>query len=315
MKSIYITRPGKLVRKENTLYFVSKESGKRPIAVENVSDIYALAPLSVSSQVLHLLSKKGIPLHFFDVYGNYDGTYYPRSTRVSGELVLRQAEHHLNEEKRLFLAKQFVNGSIRNANRTLLKYGLEKIDVRCEGEAEKLMGCEGYFRELYYERLDAILGEDFKIGKRTRKPPSNRGNALLSFGNALLYSTIVSEIYRTPLHPGISYLHKPFERRFSLALDIAEIFKPFLVDRLIVYLVNKRILKPHHFREELGGILLNDEGKRIFLKYWSERLSTTIKHRKLKRNVSYRRLIRLELQKLSKHLLGISKYEPFVVWW
>jgi CRISPR-associated protein Cas1 len=127
-------------------------------------------------------------------------------------------------------------------------------------------------------------------------------NALISFGNSLLYSTVLSEIYHTQLNPTISYLHEPFERRYSLALDLSEIFKPILVDRLIFYLVNKRMLKEEDFEKDINYCLLNEKGRKIFLKEYDERLKKIIKHRELNRKVSYRRLIRLEAYKLMKQL-------------
>jgi len=150
---------------------------------------------------------------------------------------------------------------------------------------------------------------------RSRRPPENMVNALISFGNSLLYSTVLSEIYHTQLNPTISYLHEPFERRYSLALDLSEIFKPILVDRLIFYLVNKRMLKEEDFEQDINYCLLNGQGRKTFLKEYDERLKKTIKHRELNRKVSYRRLIRLEAYKLIKHLLGSKEYKPFVMWW
>jgi CRISPR-associated protein Cas1 len=159
------------------------------------------------------------------------------------------------------------------------------------------------------------LNEDFKYEKRTRQPPQNEVNAMISFGNSLLYTATLTEIYNTQLNPTISYLHEPGERRFSLCLDISEIFKPLIVDRLIFYLVNKKIIQLEDFKEELDGIVFTEEGKRKFLKYYEEKLATTIKHRSLRRNVSYQRLIRLEAYKLIKHLIGVKEYKPFVIWW
>jgi CRISPR-associated protein Cas1 len=140
-------------------------------------------------------------------------------------------------------------------------------------------------------------------------------NCLISFGNSLVYSTVLTEIYNTQLNPTISYLHEPFERRFSLALDLSEIFKPLLADRVIFKLINKRIIGTKHFRKELNYTLLNETGRKLFLQHYDEKLKTTIKHRELRRNVSFQRLVRLECYKLIKHLLGMKKYEPFVIWW
>ena len=176
------------------------------------------------------------------------------------------------------------------------------------------MGSEAIARNAYYSAFDSIL-KDFEFGGRSRHPPGNEVNAMLSFGNAMLYSAVLSELYHTQLHPAISFLHEPAERRFSLALDIAEIFKPIIVDRLIFHLVNKGMMKQEDFDRQLNGVLLNDSGRKKFVKAFNERLESTIKHRKLKRNVSYQRLIRLECYKLVKHILGAEEYRPFVMWW
>jgi len=177
------------------------------------------------------------------------------------------------------------------------------------------MAIEGAIRNTYYKTYDKILPASFRFGVRTKHPPENPLNALISFGNSLMYGTVLTEIYNTQLNPTVSYLHEPSERRFSLSLDIAEIFKPFLVDRVIFKLVNKNMLSDADFVQELNSCLLTEKGRRTFLADWDAKLKTTIKHRELKRNVSYQRLIRLECYKLTKHLLGTKLYKPFVMWW
>jgi CRISPR-associated protein Cas1 len=178
------------------------------------------------------------------------------------------------------------------------------------------MALEGNVREIYYQCFDKILkDENFSFVSRSKRPPQNKLNALISFGNSLVYSYTLSEIYKTHLDPRIGYLHTTNFRRFSLNLDIAEIFKPILTDRSIFKLINKGMLCEKHFMKNLEGIYLNEEGKKIFVQEMEERMQTTIQHRKLGRKVSYRSLIRMELYKLEKHLLGDEIYEPFVIWW
>lgn len=258
---------------------------------------------------------------------------YPRETLISGDLVIKQAECYIDPEKRLYLARRFIEGACGNILRNLRYYARSKSDIQTiiEGyissiESEfscletsksvpSMMRTEGKIRELYYNALDEILPEDYRIIKRTRRPPENKMNTLISFGNSLVYSTTLSEIYNTQLNPTVSYLHEPFERRFSLCLDVSEIFKPILVDRIIFKLVNKNMLDDSCFRGEIGNMLLSDKGKKIFLKEYDEKLKTTIKHKGLDKSVSYKRLIRLELYKLSKHVLGVEDYKPLVIWW
>ena len=175
---------------------------------------------------------------------------------------------------------------------------------------------EGNIRDMYYKGFDEITGnKDFVFKKRTRRPPKNELNALISFGNSLLYVLVLSEIYKTHIDPRIGYLHTTNFRRFTLNLDVAEIFKPIIIDRIIFTLIGKKMITKNDFEEDLGGILLKEKGRKTFVQEFDRRLASTIKHRELKRNVSYRRLIRMELYKLEKHLIGEKEYEPYVSRW
>jgi CRISPR-associated protein Cas1 len=322
-KNFHIVSEGILERHENTVYFLNKD-GKRPLPIERIYQLYAHGPLTITSGVIHYFAQKGIPIHFFNYYGFYDGSFYPRESLVSGDLLVKQVEHYLNQEKRIILAGKFVEGAINNMMRTIAEYKimgkkdeLEKFknEIPDAKSVTDLMNIEARARISYYECFDYILNEEFRFERRTKQPPENEVNALISFGNSLLYTTVLTELYNTQLNPTISYLHEPSERRFSLCLDISEVFKPLIVDRLIFYLVNKKIIQKSNFVEEIGGLILSENGKRIFLKEYEEKLQTTIKHRTLRRKVSYQRLIRLEAYKLIKHLMGMKEYAPFVIWW
>lgn len=321
-KNFYILSDGKLKRHENTIYFENEE-GKKPIPINSIYAIYALGSLSVTSKALSLLANKGVCIHFFSYYGFYVGSFYPRETLISGDMLIKQVEHYLSKEKRLQLAKAFVEGAILNMTKVLAYYSLNEKKAEVENSLlslanaeriQEVMGAEANARNVYYSAFDSIL-KKFEFERRSRRPPHNEINAMVSFGNSLLYSTVLSELYHTQLNPTVSFLHEPSERRFSLALDIAELFKPLLVDRTIFSLVNKGKMKENDFNKELEGVLLSESGKKKFITAYNEKLNTTIKHRELKRKVSYQRLIRLECYKLAKHFLGVEKYKPFVIWW
>ena len=181
-------------------------------------------------------------------------------------------------------------------------------------DIQSLMGIEGNIRQQYYDAFNLIIN-NFEMGNRTKQPPQNEINALISFGNMMCYSQCLRAIHQTQINPTISYFHTPGERRYSLALDIAEIFKPLLVDRVIFKVLNKKEIQEKHFDKKLNKCLLNDAGKKIFVQSFEERLNETIQHRALKRNVSYKHLVKLECYKLAKHLLGIEEYKPFKMWW
>ena len=328
-KSIYILNDGELKREGNTLCLITAE-GKKFIPVEDVSELHVFGETSLNKRLLEFLSEKEIILHFYNYYDFYTGSYYPREHYNSGYMTVKQAEFYLDREKRLHMARDFVMGSVKNIRQVLTYYKnrgknlkemvehVEKLAATIEkmSTIDELMAIEGNVREQYYRAFDEIIGDpDFVFGERSRRPPKNQLNSLISFGNTLLYTTSLSEIYRTHLDPRIGFLHTSNFRRFSLNLDVAEIFKPIIVDRLIFNLTGKKMLKKNHFQKKLGGIVLNDSGRALFIKEFENKISTTIKHRELGRNVSYRRLIRMELYKLEKHLMGEKKYEPFIARW
>ena len=177
------------------------------------------------------------------------------------------------------------------------------------------MGVEASARRAYYRTFDAVLPESFNFEKREYNPPPNPVNCLISFGNSLVYANCVSAIRATALDPAVSYLHEPGERRYSLSLDIADLFKPVLTDRLLFRLVNRGQIGRDDFREEVGSCLLTESGRKTFVKEFEETLERTVNHPELSRKVSYQYLLRLEAYKLKKHLLTGESYDAFRRWW
>ncbi|WP_456455749.1 type I-B CRISPR-associated endonuclease Cas1b [Thermovibrio sp.] len=322
MERVYVFSSGRLRRKDNTLYFES-EKGKRFIPVEDVKEIYLFGEADLNTKVLSLLSQKGIVLHLFNRYGFYSGSFLPRKRNVSGHLLVKQVKHYLDGDSRLFLAASFIDGAVFHIKRNLRRRGIETREIE-ELESQiftvetiaKLMQLEGKIREIYYSKFSKILKEEFfSFSKRVRRPPNNAVNALISYGNSLLYSVVLSELYRTQLDPTVSYLHEPSTSRYSLSLDISEIFKPLVVDSLIFSLINKKVLRRKDFDSTLNYTLLSESGRKKFVKAFDEKMKTTVRHRTLKRNVSYRYLIRLECYKLIKHLINDKVYKPLKAWW
>jgi len=162
-----------------------------------------------------------LKFYCFNYYGFYVGSFYPRESNVSGHLLVRQVEYYLDPQKRLTLAKEFVSGALFHIRRNLNYYRnrgkqvdeaikvveacMERIES-CRSITE-LMSEEGRAREAYYGAFNEILALEQPFEKRVRRPPENMVNPLLSFGNSLLYTATLSEIYVTQLNPTISYLH------------------------------------------------------------------------------------------------------------
>lgn len=327
-RNYYITKSGRLKRKDNTLYLENKNE-KIAFPLNDVDSIFVFGEIDLNTKLINYLSKSKIPLHFFNYYGFYTGTFYPREYLNSGDLVVKQVENFIDNKKRMEIAKEFVDSAIYNIIKNLQHYKKhgkevedkikeikkEKEKVNACNSPEELMGVEGNARKIYYESFGSFLRKGFEFERRSRQPPENMLNCLISFGNSLLYTTCLTEIYRSQLNPTISYLHEPLERRFSLALDLAETFKPIIVDKVIFNLINNRLIQEKHFDNKLNYCYLNEEGKKIFLKNFDERLRTTINHKTLKRKVSYKHLVRLDCYKLIKHFFRDKNFKGFRIWW
>ena len=329
-KSVYIFSTGALKRKQNTLFFESKDGKKKFIPIENVNEIFIFGEMEFNTKILNFLSQKEIILHYFNYYDYYAGSFYPREHYNSGYMIINQTKAYLNDKTRLKIAKKFISGAAQNEIISMKYYSrrgkdldwhIEKMDDLLEElpgakTIDEAMAIEGNLKKRYYDSFNLIIkNEEFSFIKRKKRPPKDRINALISFANSIIYTYVLSEIYQTHLDPRIGFLHESNFRRFSLNLDVAEIFKPVIGDRTIFSLLNKQELSKGDFEKKLNGIVLNDKGKKKFIERIEDKMKQTIRHPALKKEVSYRRLIRLELYKLEKHLMGEKEYTPFVARW
>ena len=328
-QSYYLYKSGRLKRKDNTLEIEYKDSTKKSIPIERVDNIYVMTEFDLNTSLLNFLSQFGVNVHFFNYYGFYTGTYYPKESLVSGKLLVKQVECYSDLSKRLEIAKAFIEAASYNIYRNLNYYSNRGKDLKeymkeigyfrsqikkCK-DVQELMGIEGNIRKVYYESWNIIINQDIAFEKRVKNPPDNAINSLISYVNTILYTRVLSEIYKTQLNPTISYLHEPSERRFSLCLDIAEIFKPIIADRLIFSMLNKKQIKENDFEKDLNFTYIKEKARKDITREIDLRLQTKIKHKKLDREVSYEYLIRLEVYKLIKYLLEDEKYEGFKMWW
>lgn len=333
-RTFYLFNPGRMSRKDFTLKFVTvdkynKEQKTKYLPIESIEGLYIFGSIDTNSALYNFLGKKRIPVHFFDYYEHYTGSFQPKEYLLAGKMQLEQTKAYVRSKSRMHIAQQLVRGASFNMLKILKYYKargktlesqiqlIEKYRkmIPLSKNISELMGLEGNCRQTYYNAFEPIL-PGWKMNGRSKQPPSNELNAMISFGNMLCYTQCLDQIYHTQLNPTISFLHEPGYRRYSLALDLAEIFKPLLIDRTIFRLVNRKEIHPRNFEEKFNGCYLKENGKKIFIKAFEEKLQETIQHRILKKKISYKRLIRLECYKLAKYILKIEKtYEPFKIWW
>ncbi len=321
----YIMSQGELTRKDNSLCF--RKNGKNVyIPIENTKEIYCLNEVSINTKLLDFLSSNHVVVHFFNYYEGYSGSYYPRDQYCSGKLLIKQVNVFQNQ--RMEVAKAIVHGIGENIYEVLYHYYKHEkkevkstidwirktfhIQVETAKNIQELMSVEGEVWARFYSDFKFFLPEDFIMNKRVKRPPDNPINALISFGNTLLYTKTVSAIYRTHLDQRISFLHEPSEGRFSLSLDMCEVFKPIIVFRTIFDLVNnKRLQVEKHFDKKVNYCLLNEDGRKIFVEAFEQRIESVFYHEKLKRKVSYRTAIKLDCYKLIKFILEGKEFIPF----
>ena len=328
MKSTkYITSMGELKRKDDSICF--RKSGKNIyLPVENIKEIYCLNEISLNTKLLDFISSKNIIIHFFNYYGGYSGTFYPKARYTSGKLIIKQVEAF--EKNREEIAKAIVNGIAINVYETLYHYYKhDKKEVKlvldwirnnvskrldCADGIPEIMAVEGEIWQRFYSSFQYILPEDFIMNKRVKRPPDNPINALISFGNTLLYTKTISAIYQTHLNQSISFLHEPTEQRFSLALDLSEVFKPIIVFKTVFDLVNNRRLKvEQHFEKKTNYCILNEKGRQIFIEAFETRLESKFMNTRLKRKITYKTAIKYDGYKLIKYLFEAKPFIPFSI--
>lgn len=333
-QNYYLFNPGRMSRKDNTLRFIitdeqGQESRPKYLPIEGINNLYIFGSVDANSAVYNFLGKKGVAVHFFDYYEHYTGSFQPKEYLLAGKMQVEQTRAYLSKQKRQHIARSLIESASFNMLKNLKYYQTRGRELSAEIEyisgmrqhlleaqsIDEIMGLEGNIRQTYYQAFEEII-PGYAMDGRSKQPPKNEVNALISFGNMVAYTLSLDMIFHTQLNPTISFLHEPGTRRYSLALDLSEVFKPILVDRNIFRLLNRKELQERHFEERLGGILLSPSGKKIYLKSWENRINETIQHRKLGKKVRYKNLVKLECYKLAKYILGMEeRYEAFKIWW
>lgn len=328
-KTLYLFSQGKLSRKANTLFYES-DAGKQYVPVEAVDEIYVFGDVEMNRGLMSLAAEHRLTVHVFGFYDNYVGSFCPESGMSSGTMLIEEVKCYIEVQRRMRIARAFTWGAAMNILKILHYYhrrghACNDTGTMIAQETQKipttqaipyLMGIEATIRKAYYATFDAIVSDTtFAFEKRTKRPPENPMNALISFGNTVLYSKVLSAIRATHLDPRIGFLHESNDRAHSLNLDIAEIFKPVITDRTIFSLINKKMLTKDDFRPHKGGVYLTDTGKKKFIQMFEEKLNATVTLKGMNRPMKYKEIIHAECLKLENHIMTGEEYAPFVAEW
>lgn len=328
-KTIYLYKSGILQRKDSSLVLITKTNQAIYIPVQQIDQIYVFSEVTFNKRTIALLNLYEISIFFFDFYGKYIGRFTPRRY-IDGKVLLLQVEAYQNDFKRLYISKRIIESSIKN-EMSLLKYyqkkgkevnnyinmmdeSLLKIE-KCES-IDGLLLIEALAKQQYFSAFDIILDSAlYQFEKRTKNPPMNEINAMLSYGYALLYANYLSVLDRSSLMPQISFIHSLSKNCDSLHFDLADVLKPVIVDRLILRLIRKNQVKKEYFEfKEDGRCYLNKEGVSFFVHEYEDTLSNTILVNG--KYYSYKNLISKEVHALSNYIKKESKkYKPFLMKW
>jgi CRISP-associated protein Cas1 len=286
------------------------------------ADLIVFDHVDINTAVTSLLGRNGVTVHVLDHYGNYAGALTPADCTSSAAVIRRQVALTADPERRLAVARAIVAaaaGNVRWALGTdlldepLARLGQQLTD--CD-DASGLMGVEGNFRRTAWGVLDTMLPRWLRLGGRSRRPPANAGNAFVSYTNAIIYARVLTALRCTPLQPALGFLHADTDRRRNtLALDIAEPFKPLFAERILRRAAAQKTLHQSDFETSVGSASLTRAGRKNVAALIRAELAATVYHRALRRKVTYDELLHLEALKLVRLCLEDTPYKPFRPWW
>ncbi|HOI47450.1 MAG TPA: CRISPR-associated endonuclease Cas1 [Bacilli bacterium] len=327
----YIYQSGELKRQDQSLVFITNKDEKIYIPIMQIELINVFSQIIVNSAAYALLNQYGITIHYFNYFGNYYGSFVPDVPKL-GKTIINQVEHIINNEKRIVVAKEIILASAYNM-RALLKYYHKKrsickdqinlIDTLFESLEElnteqlnDIMLIEARIKQIYYSCFDEIIFQNqFCFGRRSVRPPLNEVNAMMSFGYQMLYSLIESIIHRSSLVLHLPFIHSYERRKEGLQFDIADIFKPVVIDRTIFRLINRKQISKMHFENKNEGVYLNKLGGTIFIEELEAFMKTTISTNGSNRKYSYNQIISKEIHKLTNHINDKETYSGFRMRW
>lgn len=322
----YIFNSGSLVRQDDSLVFKTKNK-KSFLPIKQIESIYIYGNCNMNKQVLLLLEEYNICLYYFSYYGKYIGSFVPNK-RIVGDVIIKQVRTFDDFNSKLQIHKEILLSSIHNMIFVLKYYEKKRSEEYKEiKEIEKnyyiiknlkndvnnyniYMAIEAKIKKIYYSLFNRIINnKDFEFVKRSSYPPQDEINCLMSFGYSLLYGVCDSAIYHTSLCPSISFIHGISKRNNGLSYDIADIFKPIIIDRIIFRMINKNQINKKDFNIKNGGVFMKKEIMKLFIKEFDNILESTISVKNKK--MSYRSIILQEFYNLEKFIRKEKIYKGF----
>jgi CRISP-associated protein Cas1 len=337
LNTLFVTTQGAYLSCEGEAILVRVEQETRlRLPIHMLGGVVCFGRISCSPAMMGLCCERGVTISYMTEHGKFLARV---EGPVSGNVLLRRAQYRHAEDlqKSAQLARSMVTAKIANCRTALLRSvrdhpdaeGTDKIRLAAEQLARALdrlraalpldtvRGIEGESAREYFQVVDHLIvaqKEDFFFRSRTRRPPLDNVNSLLSFAYTLLTHDARSALETVGLDPAVGCLHRDRPGRPGLALDLVEEFRPVLADRLVLSLINKRQVQADGFRKsETGAILMDDETRKTLLTCYQERKQETITHPFLGEETTFGMLVHLQARLLSRFLRGdLDAYPPFI---
>ncbi|MEO0250501.1 MAG: type I-C CRISPR-associated endonuclease Cas1c [candidate division WOR-3 bacterium] len=335
--TLYVTTQGAYLAAEGETVLVRVGQETRlQVPLHMLEGIVCFGRVSCSPPLMGLCADRGVGISFLSEHGKFLARV---QGPVSGNVLLRRQQYRTADDPDASarLAQMFVMAKVANSRSVLMRSlrdhpdasggkevrkaaGLlarSLVEVQKELKLDRVRGVEGDAARTYFEVFDHLIvvqKEDFRFRERSRRPPMDKVNALLSFVYVLLTHDAVSALEAVGLDPQVGFLHRDRPGRPGLALDLVEEFRPFLADRLVLSLINRKQVHGKGFVErETGGVVMNDETRKTVLVAYQERKKEEITHPFLEEKSTVGMLVHLQALLLARHLRGdLDGYPPFL---
>lgn len=336
---LYLTTSGNYINRDHlTLRVEFEKQLKLAVPIHHIESICSFGQNSFSPQALELCWKNGVAVNCFSENGYFHGRW---EGTANTSVVLRRTQYRKADDAEFCtaLARQIVAGKIQNSRQIVLRSARETDSERERAELQnraeelsvvlrwlgreaetldRVRGFEGQAANIYFGAFNLHLRqqrEDFDFAKRTRRPPLDAVNCLLSFLYALVRHDCIAALTATGLDPFVGYLHAERPNRPSLALDLMEEFRPVLADRLAITLINRRQISADDFiKREGGAVEFKKEGMKKVIAAYQTRKKDTLTHPLLQQEFCYGQLMLTQARILARYLRGdIPEYYPFIL--
>ena len=330
MATLYLTEQGaRLLRTHSRLIVEKDNKPLLQVPIIKINNIVIFGRVMVTVPVIELVLNEGIPCAFLSINGRLKGILEPiKSKNIL--LRIRQYERAKDEHFRVYLSRLIVYGKIRNQKRLIQRFSHNHPELNFEAESSELdimlkhlqlknnisgiMGIEGQATAVYFRAYSKLFKGELTFDQRSRRPPRNPVNAILSLGYTLLTNEYLALITASGFDPYLGFYHGISYGRPSLALDMVEELRHPVIDMLALELISRQMLKRSDFTGDgSSGFFLSDEGKKVFFTQYEKRMNAEFMDSKTGERTNIRKVMRKQVNNLMKAIEENELYQPFII--